>query len=87
MAPRALNHEPCVDYSTLFDLVKFSFGVVAGACSLVFNYAASELLQLLQQHIRRCNADTAIQHGDIAALALDAYLRAHGYPPQPTSTT
>ncbi|MGW0630819.1 hypothetical protein [Streptomyces sp. NPDC002758] len=51
------------------------------------NYAVPEELQL-QRRIRRCNADTDIPHGDIVALALDAWLRAMGYPPdlpQPTA--
>lgn len=33
---------------------------------------------------RRCDADTDIPHGDIVALALDAWLRAKGYPPDLT---
>ncbi|MEU9207680.1 hypothetical protein AB0D27_06910 [Streptomyces sp. NPDC048415] len=48
------------------------------------NYAVPEALQL-QQRIRRYNADTGIQHGDIVALALDAFLRAKGYPPDLTT--
>jgi hypothetical protein len=46
------------------------------------NYAVPDVLQL-QRRIRRCNADTEIPHGDIVALALDAWLRAKGYPPDP----
>nr|WP_202490156.1 hypothetical protein [Streptomyces sp. SID8381] len=44
------------------------------------NYAVPDVLQL-QRRIRRCNADTEMPHGDIVALALDAWLRAKGYPP------
>ncbi|MFG2943323.1 hypothetical protein [Streptomyces sp. NPDC048282] len=44
------------------------------------NYAVPEDLQL-QRRIRRYNADSGIPHGDIVALALDALLRAKGYPP------
>lgn len=44
------------------------------------NYAVPDVLEL-QRRIRRCNADTEIPHGDIVALALDAWLRAKGYPP------
>jgi hypothetical protein len=44
------------------------------------NYAVPDALEL-QRRIRRCNADTEIPHGDIVALALDAWLRAKGYPP------
>jgi hypothetical protein len=44
------------------------------------NYAVPEVLQF-QRRIRRCNADTDIPHGDIVALALDAWLRAKGYAP------
>ncbi|MFJ9151636.1 hypothetical protein ACIRP7_27070 [Streptomyces sp. NPDC102270] len=51
------------------------------------NHAVPEVLQF-QRRIRRCNADTDIPHGDIVALALDAWLRAKGYPPvlAPTET-
>jgi chromosome partitioning protein len=48
------------------------------------NYAVPEALQL-QHRIRRYNADTGIQHGDIVALAVDTFLRAKGYPPELTS--
>ncbi|GHA54138.1 hypothetical protein GCM10010372_62870 [Streptomyces tauricus] len=48
------------------------------------NYAVPEALQL-QRRIRRYNADSGIAHGDIVALALDAFLRAKGYPPALTS--
>ncbi|MDX3527063.1 hypothetical protein P1P75_11580 [Streptomyces sp. ID05-39B] len=44
------------------------------------NHAVPEVLQF-QRRIRRCNADTDIPHGDIVALALDAWLHAKGYPP------
>ncbi|WP_037620221.1 hypothetical protein [Streptomyces aureus] len=44
------------------------------------NYAVPDDLQL-QRRIRRFHADHGTQHGDIVALALDAYLRARGYPP------
>lgn len=44
------------------------------------NYAVPEDLQL-QRRIRRYSADSGIPHGDIVALALDALLRAKGYPP------
>ncbi|MGW2523779.1 hypothetical protein ACWC09_43715 [Streptomyces sp. NPDC001617] len=44
------------------------------------NYAVPDVLQL-QRRIRRCNADHDVPHGDIAALAFDAWLRANGYPP------
>jgi len=46
------------------------------------NYAVPEVLQL-QRRIRRCSAETDIPHGDIVALALDIWLRAKGYPPDP----
>ncbi|MCP9946049.1 hypothetical protein LUX12_16555 [Streptomyces somaliensis] len=46
------------------------------------NYAVPAVLEL-QRRIRRCNADTEIPHGDIVALALDTWLRAKGYPPDP----
>ncbi len=46
------------------------------------NYSVPEALQL-QRRIRRYNADHDIQHGDIAAEALDTWLRAKGYPPDP----
>ncbi|MDQ0765685.1 hypothetical protein QF027_008320 [Streptomyces canus] len=44
------------------------------------NYAVPDDLQL-QRRIRRYHADHGVQHGDIVALALDAFLRAKGYPP------
>ncbi|MDQ0772717.1 hypothetical protein QF026_001183 [Streptomyces aurantiacus] len=44
------------------------------------NYAVPDALQL-QRRIRRYNADSGIAHGDIVALALDAFLRTKGYPP------
>ncbi len=44
------------------------------------NYAVPDDLQI-QRRIRRFHADHGIQHGDIAALALDIFLRAGGYPP------
>ncbi|MFI1488169.1 hypothetical protein [Streptomyces sp. NPDC020747] len=44
------------------------------------NYAVPDVLQL-QRRIRRYHADHDIQHGDIVALALDAWLRAKSYPP------
>lgn len=44
------------------------------------NYAVPEVLQL-QRRIRRYHADTGVPHGDIVALAVDAWLRAVGYPP------
>lgn len=47
------------------------------------NYSVPHALAL-QRRIRRYNADHGTQHGDIAALALDTWLRAHGYPPDPT---
>ncbi|QXE38072.1 hypothetical protein KQY30_31420 [Streptomyces sp. GMY02] len=47
------------------------------------NYAVPDALQF-QRRIRRHHADHGIQHGDIVALALDAFLRAKGYPPDPT---
>ncbi|WP_405956619.1 hypothetical protein [Streptomyces phaeochromogenes] len=45
------------------------------------NYAVPEGLEL-QRRIRRYNADSGLQHGDIVALALDVFLRAKGYPPE-----
>ncbi|MFC7260545.1 hypothetical protein [Streptomyces lutosisoli] len=48
------------------------------------NYAVPEALQL-QRRVRRFNADSGIPHGDIVAIALDTFLRAKGYPPDPTS--
>jgi hypothetical protein len=45
------------------------------------NYAVPVDLQL-QRRIRHYHADHGIQHGDIVALALDAFLRAKGYPPE-----
>lgn len=50
------------------------------------NYAVPEALRL-QRRIRRYNVDSGIPHGDIVTLALDAFLRAKGYPPEPASTT
>ncbi|MBK3563813.1 hypothetical protein [Streptomyces sp. MBT62] len=47
------------------------------------NYAVPDALQL-QRRIRRYHADYGIQHGDIVALAVDAFLRARGYPPDLT---
>ncbi|WP_327433563.1 hypothetical protein [Streptomyces sp. NBC_01236] len=47
------------------------------------NYAVPDILQL-QRRIRRYNAEQNIPHGDIVALALDAWLRAKGYPPDLT---
>ncbi|MET7696407.1 hypothetical protein [Streptomyces sp. NPDC005485] len=47
------------------------------------NYAVPEVLQL-QRRIRRYHADTDIPHGDIVALALDTWLHAKGYPPEPS---
>lgn len=44
------------------------------------NYAVPEVLQL-QRRIRRYHADHGMQHGDVVALALDAWLRAKGYSP------
>ncbi|MEU6379646.1 hypothetical protein [Streptomyces sp. NPDC046909] len=44
------------------------------------NYAVPDELQI-QRRIRRFHADHGIQHGDIVAMALDAFLRANGYPP------
>ena len=44
------------------------------------NYAVPDDLQI-QRRVRRFHADYGIQHGDIVALALDAFLRAKGYPP------
>ncbi|MEU1185799.1 hypothetical protein ABZ464_50975 [Streptomyces sp. NPDC005820] len=44
------------------------------------NYAVPNALQL-QHRIRRYNADSNIPHGDIVTLAIDAFLRAKGYPP------
>jgi len=44
------------------------------------NYAVPDDLQF-PRRIRSLHADHSIQHGDIVALALDAYLRARGYPP------
>jgi hypothetical protein len=44
------------------------------------NYAVPDDLQF-QRRIRRLHADHGIQHGDIVAMALDAFLRANGYPP------
>jgi hypothetical protein len=49
------------------------------------NYAVSEALQL-QRRIRRYNADTGVPHGDIVALAVDAWLRATGDPPSAAPT-
>ncbi|MEU6231333.1 hypothetical protein [Streptomyces sp. NPDC047042] len=49
------------------------------------NYAVPEALQL-QRRIRRYNADANLPHGDIVTLALDTWLRAMGYPPDPVST-
>ncbi|MFI6931551.1 hypothetical protein [Streptomyces sp. NPDC050287] len=46
------------------------------------NYAVPDVLHL-QRRIRRYNAETDIAHGDIVALALDTWLRAKGYPPDP----
>ncbi|OWA03998.1 hypothetical protein B9W62_27525 [Streptomyces sp. CS113] len=48
------------------------------------NHAVPEDLQL-QRRIRRCSADTDLPHGDIVALALDVWLRARGYPPEPST--
>ncbi|MEV6588758.1 hypothetical protein [Streptomyces acidicola] len=50
------------------------------------NYAVPDILQL-QRRIRRYNAEQDIPHGDIVALALDAWLRAKGYPPDLTPPT
>ncbi|GAA3848365.1 hypothetical protein GCM10022403_095070 [Streptomyces coacervatus] len=47
------------------------------------NYAVPDALQL-QRRIRRYHADHGVQHGDIVAIALDAFLRAKGYPPDLT---
>ena len=44
------------------------------------NYAVPDDLQI-QRRIRRYHADHGVQHGDIVALAIDAFLRAKGYPP------
>ncbi|MFF5304888.1 hypothetical protein ACFY5F_36605 [Streptomyces sp. NPDC013161] len=44
------------------------------------NYAVPDDLQI-QRRIRRYHADYGVQHGDIVALAIDAFLRAKGYPP------
>jgi hypothetical protein len=44
------------------------------------NYAVPDILQL-QRRIRCYNADHGVPHGDIVALAVDAWLRAKGYPP------
>ncbi|MCZ4611987.1 hypothetical protein O3S80_51255 [Streptomyces sp. Lzd4kr] len=44
------------------------------------NYSVPDALQL-QRRIRRYHADHAVQHGDIVAIALDAFLRAKGHPP------
>ena len=49
------------------------------------NYAVPDALQI-QRRIRRYHADHGVQHGDIVAYALDAYLRAHGYPPDLASS-
>ncbi|WP_392960443.1 helix-turn-helix domain-containing protein [Streptomyces sp. LN245] len=50
------------------------------------NYAVPEALQL-QHRIRRYNADTGIQHSDIVALAVDAFLRARAtHPNSPVQT-
>jgi hypothetical protein len=49
------------------------------------NYAVPDALQL-QRRIRRYHADHGIQHGDIVAIALDAFLRAKGYPPNLASS-
>ncbi|MFI1044930.1 hypothetical protein ACH4U3_03805 [Streptomyces griseoruber] len=46
------------------------------------NHAVPEVLQF-QRRIRRYSADTGVPHGDIVALALDTWLRAKGYPPDP----
>ncbi|WP_316781124.1 hypothetical protein [Streptomyces sasae] len=48
------------------------------------NYAVSETLQL-QRRVHRYNLDSGIPHGDVVALALDALLRAEGYPPERTA--
>jgi len=50
------------------------------------NYSVPEALQL-QSRIRRYNADSGIPHGDIVAIALDSFLRAKGYPPEPAPPT
>lgn len=47
------------------------------------NYSVPDALGL-QRRIRRYNVDHGTQHGDIAAQALDTWLRAKGYPPDPT---
>ncbi|MFJ9250589.1 hypothetical protein [Streptomyces sp. NPDC101776] len=44
------------------------------------NYAVPDDLQI-QRRVRRYHANYGVQHGDIVALALDAFLRAKGYPP------
>ncbi|MCM2390972.1 hypothetical protein [Streptomyces albipurpureus] len=44
------------------------------------NYALPKDLDI-QRRIRRYHADHGTQPGDIAALALDAWLRSKGYPP------
>ncbi|MFF4117641.1 hypothetical protein [Streptomyces sp. NPDC001714] len=49
------------------------------------NHAVPEVLQL-RRRIRRYKAGTGIPHGDIVAFALDAWLRAKGYPPDLTLT-
>ncbi|MGW6459724.1 hypothetical protein ACWF94_27990 [Streptomyces sp. NPDC055078] len=49
------------------------------------NYALPKDLDI-QRRIRHYHADHGTQPGDIAALALDAWLRAKGYPPNQTST-
>ncbi|MGW1623941.1 hypothetical protein [Streptomyces sp. NPDC002172] len=46
------------------------------------NHAVPDVLQL-QRRVRRYNADHDVPHGDIVASALDVWLRAKGYPPDP----
>ncbi|MFF3578627.1 hypothetical protein [Streptomyces mirabilis] len=49
------------------------------------NHAVPEVLQL-QRRIRRYNADTGVSHGDVVALAVDAWLRANPPHPEPSGT-
>ncbi|MDT9698002.1 hypothetical protein [Streptomyces sp. P17] len=50
----------------------------------LINCAVPDALQL-QRRIRQYHADYGVQHGDIVAIGLDAFLRAKGYPPDHTS--
>ncbi|MBY8887225.1 hypothetical protein K7472_20580 [Streptomyces sp. PTM05] len=51
-----------------------------------FNYAVPIDLAL-QRRVRQYHADHEVPHGDIVAMALDAWLRAKGYPPPKRTST